>query len=114
MANPLYITLGYGKAEIATIVKLFGIWVGIAGGFVVAAYGFPTFFAMTAAVGIPVVALCFAVGRIPQRTAPEEAVTEAPVEAAPDTAPGNPTGPVGLASAEASPEISPKAARAQT
>lgn len=31
MANPLYITLGYGKAEIATIVKLFGIWAGIAG-----------------------------------------------------------------------------------
>ncbi|MEH3116542.1 MAG: AmpG family muropeptide MFS transporter [Methylorubrum populi] len=203
MANPLYITLGYGKAEIATIVKLFGIWVGIAGGFaggwsiarlglfptlvigafiaaashlslawlalgapepwrlavavsieslcgsfagialiaymsslttpgfaatqyalfsslyalpgklvagtsgfVVAAYGFPTFFAMTAAVGIPVVALCFAVGRIPQRTAP--------AEAAPETAPGNSTRPVGLASAEASPEISPKAARAQT
>lgn len=233
MANPLYITLGYGKAEIATIVKLFGIWVGIAGGFaggwsiarlgmfptlvigafiaaashlslawlalgepeqwrlavavsieslcgsfagialiaymsslttpgfaatqyalfsslyalpgklvagtsgfVVAAYGFPTFFAMTAAVGIPVVALCFAVGRIPQRTAPPEAAPEpapAPAsEPAPETRPGNPTGPVGLGSAgglgsaegvasteglaatEASPEMSPKAARAQT
>jgi PAT family beta-lactamase induction signal transducer AmpG len=207
MANPLYIKLGYGKAEIATIVKLFGIWVGIAGGFaggwsiarlgmfptlvigafiaaashlslawlalgepeqwrlaiavsieslcgsfagialiaymsslttpgfaatqyalfsslyalpgklvagtsgfVVAAYGFPTFFAMTAAVGIPVVALCFAVGRIPQRTAAEAAEPEG----TPATGAGNPTGPVGLASAEASPEISPKAARAQT
>ncbi|ACS42059.1 AmpG family muropeptide MFS transporter [Methylorubrum extorquens] len=207
MANPLYITLGYGKAEIATIVKLFGIWVGIAGGFaggwsiarlgmfptlvigafiaaashlslawlalgepeqwrlaiavsieslcgsfagialiaymsslttpgfaatqyalfsslyalpgklvagtsgfVVAAYGFPAFFAMTAAVGIPVVALCFAVGRIPQRTAP----AESPAEATPEAVQGNPTGPVGLASAEAGPEIPPKVARAQT
>ena len=197
MANPLYIKLGYGKAEIATIVKLFGIWVGIAGGFlggwsiarfglfpalvtgafiaaashlslawlalgppepwrlaiavsieslcgsfagialiaymsslttpghaatqyalfsslyalpgklvagtsgfVVAAYGFPVFFAMTAAVGIPVVALCFAVGR--------------PRPAAPAAEPGNPTGPAGLASTDGEPDIPPKAARAQT
>ena len=175
MANPLYIKLGYGKAEIATIVKLFGIWVGIAGGFlggwsisrfglfpslvagafiaaashlslawlamgepeqwrlaiavsieslcgsfagialiaymsslttpgyaatqyalfsslyalpgklvagasgyIVAAFGFPAFFTMTAAVGIPVVALCFAVGRGPKRDAPDQtSVTEA-------------------------------------
>ncbi len=204
MANPLYIKLGYGKAEIATIVKLFGIWVGIAGGFlggwsiarlgmfvtliigafiaaashlslawlalgepeqwrlavavsieslcgsfagialiaymsslttpgfaatqyalfsslyalpgklvagtsgfVVAAYGFPTFFAMTAAVGIPVVALCFAVGRIPQQTAPEQTA-----EPAPET--GNPIPPAGLASPEAEPDLPTKAARAQT
>ncbi|CAO4181451.1 AmpG family muropeptide MFS transporter [Methylorubrum populi] len=208
MANPLYITLGYGKAEIATIVKLFGIWVGIAGGFlggwsiarlglfttlvigafiaaashlslawlamggpepwrlaiavsieslcgsfagialiaymsslttpgyaatqyalfsslyalpgklvagtsgfVVAAYGFPVFFAMTAAVGIPVVALCFAVGRLPQRAAPA-AETEAGEEAGAET--GNPTRPLDLASAVAEPQLPPKAARAQT
>ncbi|GEP10915.1 AmpG family muropeptide MFS transporter [Methylobacterium gnaphalii] len=164
MANPLYIKLGYDLPQIATIVKLVGIWVGIAGGFaggwaisrfgmfpalvtgafiaaashlsmawlsigepelwrlaitvsieslcgsfagialitymsslttpgyaatqyalfsslyalpgklvaglsgfIVAAYGYPAFFTMTAAVGIPVVALCFAVGRVPER-----------------------------------------------
>lgn len=33
MANPLYIKLGYDLQEIATIAKLFSIWVGIAGGF---------------------------------------------------------------------------------
>jgi PAT family beta-lactamase induction signal transducer AmpG len=110
-------TPGFAATQYALFSSLYalpGKLVAGTSGFVVAAYGFPTFFAMTAAVGIPVVALCFAVGRIPQRTAPEEAVTEAPLEAAPDTVPGNPTGPVGLASAEASPEISPKAARAQT
>ncbi|GEO97745.1 AmpG family muropeptide MFS transporter [Methylobacterium haplocladii] len=181
MANPLYIKLGYDLKEIATIAKLFSIWVGIAGGFaggwaiarfgmfpalvagafiaaashlslawlslgapeiwrlaiavsieslcgsfagialitymsslttpgyaatqyalfsslyalpgklvagtsgfVVAAYGYPTFFTMTAAIGIPVVALCFAVGRVPQRRAvPEGAVAV--------DAPGNPS-----------------------
>ncbi|WP_233384997.1 AmpG family muropeptide MFS transporter [Methylobacterium sp. C25] len=179
MANPLYIKLGYDLPQIATIVKLVGIWVGIAGGFaggwaisrfgmfpalvtgafiaaashlsmawlstgepelwrlaitvsieslcgsfagialitymsslttpgyaatqyalfsslyalpgklvaglsgfVVAAYGYPAFFTMTAAVGIPVVALCFAVGRVPER-AKASAATGAgnPVEA---------------------------------
>jgi len=169
MANPLYRTLGYDLPTIATITKLFGIWVGIAGGFAggwamarlgqfptllagaalaasshlslawlslggpeiwrltvaisienfcgsfagialiaymsslttpghaatqyalfsslyalpgklvagvsgfaVAAFGYPVFFAMTAAVGIPVVALCLAVGRrpLPKSAAP--------------------------------------------
>jgi PAT family beta-lactamase induction signal transducer AmpG len=31
MANPLYIDLGFSKADIATITKLFGFWVGLAG-----------------------------------------------------------------------------------
>jgi PAT family beta-lactamase induction signal transducer AmpG len=33
MANPLYITLGFQKSDIATIGKLYGIWIGIAGAF---------------------------------------------------------------------------------
>ena len=106
-------TPGFAATQYALFSSLYalpGKLVAGTSGFVVAAYGFPTFFAMTAAVGIPVVALCFAVGRIPQRTAPEAAEPEG----APATGAGNPTGPVGLASAEAGPEIPPKVARAQT
>ncbi len=33
MASPLYRTLGFDLKEIATVSKLYGIWVGIAGGF---------------------------------------------------------------------------------
>ena len=33
MANPLYITLGFHKSEIATITKVWGIWIGIGGAF---------------------------------------------------------------------------------
>ncbi|MCJ2062845.1 AmpG family muropeptide MFS transporter [Methylobacterium sp. J-088] len=33
MASPLYRTLGFDLKEIATVTKLYGIWVGIAGGF---------------------------------------------------------------------------------
>ena len=33
MANPLYIILGFQKVEIATITKLWGIWIGIGGAF---------------------------------------------------------------------------------
>ena len=33
MANPLYITLGFQKSEIATVTKLWGIWVGVGGAF---------------------------------------------------------------------------------
>jgi MFS transporter, PAT family, beta-lactamase induction signal transducer AmpG len=31
MANPLYIDLGFSKSEIATVTKVFGFWVGLAG-----------------------------------------------------------------------------------
>ncbi len=200
MANPLYIRLGYDLKEIATIAKLFSIWVGIAGGFaggwaiarfgmfpalvagafiaaashlslawlslgapeiwrlaiavsveslcgsfagialitymsslttpgyaatqyalfsslyalpgklvagtsgfVVAAYGYPAFFTMTAAIGIPVVALCFAVGRVPQR----KTVAEPSVAA---DAAGNPSAGRELGSTD----IPATAARAQT
>ena len=33
MANPLYIDLGFSKADIANVSKLYGIWIGIAGAF---------------------------------------------------------------------------------
>jgi PAT family beta-lactamase induction signal transducer AmpG len=33
MANPLYIQLGFSKSEIATMSKLYGVWIGIAGAF---------------------------------------------------------------------------------
>ncbi|MBV8568001.1 MAG: MFS transporter [Methylobacteriaceae bacterium] len=31
MANPLYIDLGFTKSEIATVSKIYGVWVGVAG-----------------------------------------------------------------------------------
>ncbi len=44
MAGPFYLDSGYSKAEIATVSKLFGVWMGIvgafAGGVAVAAFGF--------------------------------------------------------------------------
>ena len=44
MAGPFYLDSGYTKADIATVSKLYGIWMGIAGAFIggiaVAAFGF--------------------------------------------------------------------------
>jgi PAT family beta-lactamase induction signal transducer AmpG len=43
MANPLYIDLGFSKSDIATVSKLYGVWIGMggafAGGFAVARLG---------------------------------------------------------------------------
>jgi PAT family beta-lactamase induction signal transducer AmpG len=33
MANPLYIDLGFSKSDIATVSKLFGVWIGMGGAF---------------------------------------------------------------------------------
>jgi PAT family beta-lactamase induction signal transducer AmpG len=33
MANPLYIDLGFSKSDIATVSKLYGVWIGMAGAF---------------------------------------------------------------------------------
>ncbi len=33
MANPLYIDLGFSKTAIATVTKVYGIWIGIGGVF---------------------------------------------------------------------------------
>ena len=44
MAGPFYLDMGYTKADIATVSKLYGVWMGIVGAFVgglaVAAFGF--------------------------------------------------------------------------
>lgn len=50
MSNPLYIDLGFSKAQIASIAKIYGVWVGIigafAGGIMVARFGlFPAMLA---------------------------------------------------------------------
>jgi len=34
MANPLYIDLGFRKSDIATVSKIYGVWIGIVGAFV--------------------------------------------------------------------------------
>jgi MFS transporter, PAT family, beta-lactamase induction signal transducer AmpG len=34
MSNPLYVDLGFSKAQIATVAKVYGVWVGIVGAFV--------------------------------------------------------------------------------
>jgi PAT family beta-lactamase induction signal transducer AmpG len=43
MANPLYVDLGFSKAQIASVAKLYGVWIGIvgafAGGYLVAKIG---------------------------------------------------------------------------
>jgi PAT family beta-lactamase induction signal transducer AmpG len=43
MSNPLYVDLGFSKAQIASVAKVYGIWVGIigafAGGIVIARFG---------------------------------------------------------------------------
>ena len=36
MANPLYIDLGFSKADIANVSKLYGVWIGIVGAFAAA------------------------------------------------------------------------------
>lgn len=33
MSNPLYVDLGFTKAQIATVAKLYGVWIGIVGAF---------------------------------------------------------------------------------
>jgi PAT family beta-lactamase induction signal transducer AmpG len=44
MAGPFYLDSGFDKADIATVSKLFGVWMGIGGAFLggiaVAAFGF--------------------------------------------------------------------------
>jgi PAT family beta-lactamase induction signal transducer AmpG len=50
-------------ALLSSLYALPGKFVGGVSGFMVTAYGYPAFFAMTAAVGIPVVALCLWVTR---------------------------------------------------
>lgn len=52
MAGPFYLDSGYTKADIATVSKLYGVWMGILGaflgGFAVAAFGFRRMLAIAA------------------------------------------------------------------
>jgi MFS transporter, PAT family, beta-lactamase induction signal transducer AmpG len=50
MSNPLYVDLGFTKAQIASVAKIYGVWVGIvgafAGGLMIARFGlFPAMLA---------------------------------------------------------------------
>ena len=62
MAGPFYLDSGYSKSDIATVSKLFGIWMGIAGAFAggvaVAAFGFRRML-LVAAIGVAVSNLAF-------------------------------------------------------
>jgi MFS transporter, PAT family, beta-lactamase induction signal transducer AmpG len=62
MAGPFYLDSGYSKADIATVSKLFGIWMGIvgafAGGAAVAAFGFRRML-LLAALGVALSNLAF-------------------------------------------------------
>ena len=57
---------GFAATQYALLSSLYalpGKLVGGLSGFMVQAYGYPTFFALTASVGVPVVLLCLALGR---------------------------------------------------
>jgi PAT family beta-lactamase induction signal transducer AmpG len=62
MAGPFYLDSGYTKADIATVSKLYGVWMGIAGAFLggvaVAAYGFRRML-LVAALGVALSNLAF-------------------------------------------------------
>lgn len=62
MAGPFYLDAGYTKADIATVSKLYGIWMGIAGAFLggaaVAAFGFRRML-FVAAIGVAISNLAF-------------------------------------------------------
>lgn len=62
MAGPFYLDSGYTKADIATVSKLYGVWMGIAGAFLggvaVAAFGFRRMLFL-AAIGVALSNLAF-------------------------------------------------------
>ena len=62
MAGPFYLDVGYSKADIATVSKLYGVWTGIAGAFLggicVAAFGF-RWMLLLAAIGVALSNLAF-------------------------------------------------------
>jgi MFS transporter, PAT family, beta-lactamase induction signal transducer AmpG len=72
---------GFAATQYALLSSLYalpGKLVGGLSGFMVQAYGYPTFFALTASVGVPVVLLCLALGR----SIEEESEDVAPAAAA--------------------------------
>lgn len=62
MAGPFYLDSGFTKADIATVSKLFGVWIGIAGAFLggicVAAFGFRKML-LVAAIGVALSNIAF-------------------------------------------------------
>lgn len=62
MAGPFYLDSGFSKADIATVSKLFGVWMGIGGAFLggisVAAFGFRRML-LVAAIGVSLSNLAF-------------------------------------------------------
>ena len=77
---------GFAATQYALLSSLYalpGKLVGGVSGFIVAGYGYATFFALTAAVGIPVVLLCLVVGRwsVDEDVEPEEQRSGAAPEA---------------------------------
>ena len=72
-------------ALLSSLYALPGKLVAGSAGFMVAAFGFPTFFALTAAMGIPVVVLCLFFGRAgaaKETATPEPEAAPTPVGAA--------------------------------
>jgi PAT family beta-lactamase induction signal transducer AmpG len=83
---------GFAASQYALLSSLYalpGKLVAGSAGFVVAAFGFPTFFALTAAMGIPVVVLALALGRTaaPAEATPAMDAVRAPPEVEPAPAP---------------------------
>jgi PAT family beta-lactamase induction signal transducer AmpG len=73
---------GFAASQYALLSSLYALPGKLAAGsagFVVAAFGFPVFFAFTAAIGIPVVILCVLVGKVPRK---EERAGEVPPDSA--------------------------------
>lgn len=69
---------GFAATQYALFSSLYalpGKLIAGSSGFIVSAYGYPVFFAFTAAVGIPVVILCLLVGRAGERKAAAAAAT---------------------------------------
>ena len=67
--------IGFAATQYALLSSLYalpGKLVSGLSGFMVAAYGFPLFFALTAAIGLPVLVLCLLFGRTPAETRPDE------------------------------------------
>lgn len=89
---------GFAATQYALFSSLYalpGKLVAGTSGYIVAAYGYPVFFAITAAVGIPVVVLCLFVGRAGERSAAKAAGIAAEAAANP-AALADPAGPEDL------------------
>ena len=92
-------TPGYAATQYALFSSLYalpGKLVAGVSGFIVSAFGYPTFFVLTSAVGIPVVLLCLAVGRSPGREPPQAGVPAAGAAGNPPASVPLPTGSPGV------------------